>query len=518
MHRGHEWGTLMPFWREVQEQQGGERGRGYFNAWISVLFHRGVQEQSEVSMYQKRIRRIHFVGVGGIGMSGIAEVLHNLGYEVSGSDQKGSETTQRLREVGIRIEEGHRAENVGDADVVVISSAIKGPNPEVDAARRAKIPVIRRAEMLAELMRMKYGIAVAGTHGKTTTTSLIATILEEAGMDPTIVIGGRLNATGKNAVLGKGDFLVAEADESDGSFLRLSPTIAVTTNIDPEHMDYFADMDEVRSAYLSFLNKVPFYGVNVVCLDHPELQALLPRLEKRVITYGLNMQADLQANAVEFGAGETAFEVLWQGRSLGRFRLQMLGQHNVLNALAATAVGLELEIDPEVIKRALGRFAGIQRRFQIWGEAHEVKVVDDYAHHPAEVRATLAGARGAFPQRRIVAVFQPHRYSRLRDLFQDFVTSFYQADLLVVTEVYAAGEAGLKGVDGRTFAEAARQHGHRAVEYRASLAEVTAYLQETLRAGDLLMTMGAGDVWKVARDLAAHFKEHAPNEERKEGV
>ncbi|MCB9639844.1 MAG: UDP-N-acetylmuramate--L-alanine ligase [Myxococcales bacterium] len=464
-------------------------------------------------MYQKRIKRIHFVGVGGIGMSGIAEVLHNLGYEVSGSDMKASENTNRLADLGIRICEGHREENLGDADVVVISSAIRGPNPEVDAARRAKIPVIRRAEMLAELMRMKYGIAVAGTHGKTTTTSLIATILEEGGVDPTIVIGGRLNATGRNAVLGQGDFLVAEADESDGSFLRLSPTIAVATNIDPEHMDFFADMDEVRASYLNFLNKVPFYGVNVVCLDHPEIQALLPRLEKRVITYGLNMQADLQANAIEFGAGETTFEVLWHGRSLGRFRLQMLGQHNVLNSLAATAVGLELEIDPEVIKRALSNFAGIQRRFQIWGQAHDVMVVDDYAHHPAELRATLSGARGAFPDRRIVAIFQPHRYSRLRDLFQDFVTSFYQADLLVVTDVYAAGEAPLNGVDARTFAEAARQHGHRAVEYLPTLAEVDTYLKSNLRQGDLLMTMGAGDVWKIARDLAAYFKDHAPQSE-----
>ena len=460
-------------------------------------------------MYQQRIKRIHFVGIGGIGMSGIAEVLSNLGYEVSGSDAKASENTQRLAEQGIRIFEGHREENLGEADVVVISSAIRGQNPEVDAARQRKIPVIRRAEMLAELMRMKYGVAVAGTHGKTTTTSLVSAILEEAQLAPTIVIGGRLNATGKNAVLGKGEFLVAEADESDGSFLRLSPTIAVVTNIDPEHMDYFADMDEVRAAYLDFLNKIPFYGVDIVCLDHPEIQGLLPRLEKRVVTYGLHTQADLQADGIVLGEGESSFDVLWQGRSLGRFTLQMLGHHNILNSLAAIAVGLELSIDPDVIRSALARFRGIQRRFQIWGQAGEVMVVDDYAHHPTEIRATLAGARAAFPKKRIIGVFQPHRYSRLRDLYQDFVTSFYQTDHLLVLDVYAAGEAPLEGVDARTFVEVVRQHGHRAVSYLPSLQAATDTLVAMAQPNDLMITLGAGDVWKVARDTAAALKEAA---------
>lgn len=301
-------------------------------------------------MYQKRIQHIHFVGIGGIGMSGIAEVLVNLGYHVSGSDMKPSANTERLEELGARIYIGHSEAHLAKTDVVVVSSAIPDHNPEIQTARRRKIPVIRRAEMLAELMRMKHGIAIAGTHGKTTTTSLVATILERAGVDPTVVIGGRLNSTGRNAILGQGEFLVAEADESDGSFLNLSPTIAVATNIDPEHLDHFGDMEQVREAYLNFLNKVPFYGLNIICLDHEELQAMLPRLEKRYVTYGLNTQADIQANAIRYGAGETTFEIIRNGESLGRFRLKMLGQHNVLNCLAACAIAFELNVPVEEIQ------------------------------------------------------------------------------------------------------------------------------------------------------------------------
>lgn len=453
-------------------------------------------------MYQKRIQHIHFVGIGGIGMSGIAEVLANLGYGVSGSDLKESENTEHLASLGVGICVGHREENLGQADVVVVSSAIRAGNPEVKAARRRKIPVIPRAEMLAELMRMKYGIALAGTHGKTTTTSLVATILGHAGIDPTVVIGGRLNATGRNAILGKGEFLVAEADESDGSFLKLSPTIAVVTNIDPEHLDYFGGMDEVRAAYLNFLNKVPFYGLNVICLDHEELQAMIPRLEKRFVTYGLNTQADLQANAITYGAGETTFEMIYRGDSLGRFQLHMLGQHNVLNCLAACAVAFELEVPVEKIREALASFRGIKRRFQIWGDANDIMVVDDYAHHPTELKATLAGANSAF-HRRVIAVFQPHRYTRVRDLFQEFVTSFYQADLLIVTEVYAAGEQPIDKISGSSICQAIRNHGHRNCIYLGSQTEILQELHNEAKPGDLVITLGAGHIWQVARDFSA---------------
>ncbi|MEM1008596.1 MAG: UDP-N-acetylmuramate--L-alanine ligase [Myxococcota bacterium] len=458
-------------------------------------------------MVQMRVRRIHFVGIGGIGMSGIAEVLFNQGYRVSGSDLKASDTTEHLAALGLAVHVGHDAAHVADADVVVISSAVRGGNPEVEAARARKIPVIRRAEMLAELMRLKHGIAVAGTHGKTTVTSLIASILEEAELDPTVVVGGRLNATGRNAMLGKGEFLVAEADESDGSFLRLSPTFAVVTNIDPEHMDYFADMDEVRMAYLNFLNKVPFYGVNVVCLDHPELQAMLPRLERRVLTYGTSIQADLQANDIVLEEGKTSYEMLWKGQSLGRFSLGLLGHHNVLNSLAAAAIAFELQVSPERVRAAFAKFAGIQRRFQLWGEVNDIMVVDDYAHHPVEIQATLLGARASYAQRRIVAVFQPHRYSRLRDLFQDFVTSFYQCDQLWVTDIYAAGEVPLEGIHARTFVDAIRQHGHRDVHYVADLNTLKRKLLHDLQPSDLLITLGAGNVWTLARDVVQALKD-----------
>lgn len=453
-------------------------------------------------MYRTRIQHNHFVGIGGIGMSGIAEVLINLGYEVSGSDMKESANTKRLRELGATIHIGHDEGNLAQADVVVISSAIKGGNPEVVAARRRKIPVIRRAEMLAELMRLKYGIAVAGTHGKTTTTSLVASILESAGIDPTVVIGGRLNATGTNAKLGQGEFLVAEADESDGSFLKLSPTIAVVTNIDPEHLDHFGDMDNVRKAYLDFLNKVPFYGLNVVCLDHEEVQAMLPKLEKRYVTYGLNTQADIQANAIEYGAGETSFELIAHGNSLGRFTLDMLGQHNVLNCLAACAVAFELEVSPEDVRKALLSFGGVQRRFQFWHKSDELMLVDDYAHHPTEIKATLAGARSAFRGKRVIGVFQPHRYSRVSDLYQEFVTSFYQADVLYVMDIYPAGEKPIEGIHSQSLSETIREHGHNDVRYVSSRDEMMKQLRADLSGNDLIITLGAGDVWTVVRELA----------------
>jgi UDP-N-acetylmuramate--alanine ligase len=454
-------------------------------------------------MYRKRIQHVHFVGIGGIGMSGIAEVLLNLGYNVSGSDIRDSDNTKRLQELGATIfTTGHNEAHLAAADVVVTSSAIRGSNPEVDAARRRKIPVIRRAEMLAELMRMKYGIAVAGTHGKTTTTSIISAILEHAGVDPTIVIGGRLNSTGNNAKLGQGDFLVAEADESDGSFLKLSPTISVVTNIDPEHLDFFGDMDNVRKSFLDFLNKVPFYGLNVVCLDHEEVQALIPKLEKRFVTYGLNTQADIQANAIEYGAGKTSFELIAHGNSLGRLTVNMLGQHNVLNTLAACAVAFELEVPFEEIRDGLAAFDGIQRRFQFWARSEKLMVVDDYAHHPTEIKATLSGAHSAFHSR-VIAVFQPHRYSRVRDLFQEFVTSFYQADMLFVTDIHPAGEQPIEGITGEKMAEAISNHGHRHARHVSDRGELLKAIQAEIQPGDLVITLGAGDIWKVARDLSA---------------
>src|SRR5512145_2128740 len=376
-------------------------------------------------MYGK-IQKIHFIGIGGIGMSGIAEVLLNLGYQVSGSDLKESDITRRLSELGGTITSGHRRENLADVDVVVTSTAVRADNPEVLEAHRRLIPVIPRAEMLAELMRMKYGIAIAGTHGKTTTTSMVATILTHGGIDPTVVIGGRLDLFESNAKLGQGKFLVAEADESDGSFLKLSPTVAVVTNIDADHLDYYRDLDQIRDTFIDFINKVPFYGLAVLCLDDPNIQALIPRVRKRMTTYGINSQADFSASAIEHAADRTSFTVHYRGKELGRLGFKMPGRHNVLNALAAVAVGMELDLQFAAIADGFKDFGGVGRRFQIKGEVGGTMVVDDYGHHPAEVRATLAAARAGW-QRRVVTVFQPHRYSRTKALFDEFLTAFYQA-------------------------------------------------------------------------------------------
>src|SRR5574341_1403026 len=366
----------------------------------------------------KKIRHIHFVGIGGVGMSGIAEVLHNLGYHVSGSDLKASEHTIRLQELGVAIRIGHDAAHVQGADVVVRSSAVSPENPEIQAARTHSIPIIQRAEMLAELMRMKYGVAVAGTHGKTTTTSMVAAVLARGGLDPTLVIGGRLNALGTNARLGRGDFLVAEADESDGSFLKLSPTIAVVTTIDAEHLDYYRDLAHIQDTFLEFINKVPFYGLAVLCLDQENIQSLLPRVVKRFVTYGLRTQADFMAQDIAFKGMTSECMVLWKHRRLGHLQLKVPGLHNVYNALAATAVGLDLDLDFATIQAALGEFTGVGRRFQILGEPGGVMVVDDYAHHPAEIQATLNAAKTGF-ERNVIALFQPHRYTRTQALLQD---------------------------------------------------------------------------------------------------
>jgi UDP-N-acetylmuramate--alanine ligase len=455
----------------------------------------------ETEMYRRgKIHHIHFVGIGGIGMSGIAEVLLNLGYHISGSDIRETEVTRRLRSLGCEISYGHRKENLKEVDVVVISSAIRQKNPEVEAAEERLIPVIPRAEMLAELMRMKVGIAIAGTHGKTTTTSLIATVLAASGLDPTVVIGGRLNSIGSNARLGQGEFLVAEADESDGSFIKLMPTIAVVTNIDPEHLDYYKGIDEIKETFLCFLNKIPFFGLAVLCLDHPNIQSLLPRLKKRFATYGLTTQADFQAKEIVFEGLSTSFDAVHRRQDIGRLSLRMPGLHNVYNALATLATAFELDISFQVVQEALRDFSGIQRRFQIKGEKKGVLVVDDYGHHPVEIMATLKAARTGW-ERRIVAVFQPHRYTRTQALFKEFLAAFYDADVLILTDIYPAGEDRIEGVEAKALFEGIRDYGHKDVTYLSDKKEIVEHLLGIIAPGDLVITLGAGDIWQISEEL-----------------
>jgi len=450
-------------------------------------------------MYGK-IQKIHFVGIGGIGMSGIAEVLINLGYQVSGSDLKESEITRRLASLGGRIAYGHRAENVDEVDVVVTSTAVNLQNPEVLEANRCKIPVIPRAEMLAELMRMKYGIAIAGTHGKTTTTSMVATVLSHGKIDPTVVIGGRLDSIGSNAKLGQGEFLVAEADESDGSFLKLSPTIAVVTNVDEDHLDFYSGIDEIRATFIDFINKVPFYGLVVLCLDDENLQGMIPDVRKRLITYGLTSQADFMASEIVHEGDRTSFLVNYRGEALGTLSIRMPGRHNVLNALAAVAVAMELDMPFETIAEGFQDFNGVGRRFEIKGEAQGIMVVDDYGHHPVEIKATLSAARGGW-NRRLVAVFQPHRYSRTEALFDDFLTAFYQADHVAVMDVYAAGEDVRPEVTAEKLAEGISEHGHKSCCYTGDVVATVEHLQAVLQPGDIVITLGAGNVWQVGAEL-----------------
>jgi UDP-N-acetylmuramate--alanine ligase len=448
----------------------------------------------------RKIQRLHFVGIGGIGMSGIAELLLNLGYQVTGSDLKRSLITDRLEALGGKICIGHKAENVAAANVVVISSAVRSDNPEVVEAKKHQIPVIPRAEMLAELMRLRYGIAIAGAHGKTSTTSMIGAVLVHGGFDPTVVIGGRLNAFGSNALLGKGDFLVAEADESDGSFLKLSPAIAVITNIDREHLDHYAGLAEIQTAFVSFANKVPFYGAAVVCLDDPNVQAIIPRIERRILTYGARERADITASDISFSDFGVSFQVQRSDHTLGAIHLQVPGQHSVLNALAAVATGLEIEIPFEKIAAALESFHNADRRFQIKGQRNGVLIVDDYGHHPTEIKATLEAARHA-TNRRIVAVFQPHRYTRSQALEDEFASAFRQADLLVVMPIYAAGEDSVPGVTAERMTKLIQKSGHADVSYAPGFAEAQKILAERLKEGDLLITLGAGDVWKIGEEL-----------------
>jgi UDP-N-acetylmuramate--alanine ligase len=459
----------------------------------------------------KRYQHIHFVGIGGIGMSGIAEILLNLGYKVSGSDQKRNDTIERLERLGAKVVVGHKAENVEGVHVLVYSSAVAADNVEVQTARQRQVPTIPRAEMLAELMRLKYGIAVAGTHGKTTTTSMVGAVLAEGRLDPTIVVGGRVTNLDSNARLGQGEFLVAEADESDGSFLKLAPTIAVVTTIDAEHLDHYGSLEAIRAAFLAFVNKVPFYGAVVLCLDQPNIQMLLPQVEKRVITYGLESAADLVARHLTVTGMTSRFEVSQHGTRLGECVLRVPGRHNVLNALAAIGVGLDLEIPFSTIATALAGFAGVQRRFQIRGTAGGVTVVDDYGHHPAEIRATLAAAKAGFDSR-VVTVFQPHRYSRTLHLRQEFLTAFNQADVLLVMDIYPAGESPIPGVSAADLADGIRAHGHRNVTYLGSdRARVVDHVCEISRPGDLVLTLGAGDVSQLGSDILRRLEAESPN-------
>jgi UDP-N-acetylmuramate--alanine ligase len=449
----------------------------------------------------KRYQHIHFVGIGGIGMSGIAEILINLGYRVTGSDARRGEVIDRLEQLGAKVFIGHAPSHVDGAHVVVYSSAVRRDNPELEAARQRQLPIIPRAEMLAELMRLKYGIAIAGTHGKTTTTSMVGAVLAEGHYDPTIVVGGRVAALGSNARLGQGEFLVAEADESDGSFLKLTPTIAVVTTIDAEHLDHYGTLEAIREAFVQFVNKVPFYGAVVLCLDQPNIQTLLPRIEKRIVTYGLDSSADIVARHVELRGMTSRFDVVHRDALLGPCTLAVPGHHNVLNALAAVAVGLDVDIPFATIQRGLAGFTGVQRRFQVKGELDDILVVDDYGHHPAEVRATLGAAKSAF-DRRVVTVFQPHRYTRTLHQRQEFITAFNQADVLFVLDIYAAGEAPIPGVDAADLAEAIRAHGHRHVTYVGhDRAAVLDRLVEVVRPGDLVLTLGAGDVGQLGPEL-----------------
>jgi UDP-N-acetylmuramate--alanine ligase len=451
-------------------------------------------------MYGK-IEKIHFVGIGGIGMSGIAEVLLNLGYKVSGSDLRPSETTERLASLGGEIHIGHARENLVDVDVVVTSTAVRDDNPEVVEAQALMIPVIPRAEMLAELMRMKYGIAIAGTHGKTTTTSMVATVLAHGGIDPTIVIGGKLNTLGSNAKLGQGKFLVAEADESDGSFMKLSPTIAVVTNIDADHLDFYSGIEEIKDIFVDFINKVPFFGLAVLCLDDRNIAEVIPRVKKRFITYGLSTQADIRATHIRHDGNSSSFTAHYRGDRMGDISFGMPGGHNVLNALACIAVAMELDVPFERIREGFALFGGVGRRFQIKGEVREIMVVDDYGHHPAEIRATLAAAKNGWPERRLVVAFQPHRYTRTKELFDEFVTAFYDADILILTDIYAASEKPIEGVSADALACAIRRHGQKDVTYIENREEIAGHLAVIVRPGDIVLTLGAGNIWLAGEAL-----------------
>jgi UDP-N-acetylmuramate--alanine ligase len=450
----------------------------------------------------RNFQRIHLVGIGGSGMSGIAEVLLSSGYAVSGSDLKSSSVTERLRNLGAKIHEGHQAENVQGAHVVVVSSAVPTDNIETVEAHRLKIPVIPRAEMLAELMRLKYGIAVAGAHGKTTTTSMVAAVLAAAGLDPTFVVGGRVNHAGANARVGQGEYMVVEADESDRSFLLLAPVIAVVTTIDREHLDHYGSLEEIQETFLQFTNRVPFDGTVVLCLDEPNVQAILPRVKRPVITYGTSSQSDLVIADVKLNGLSSEFGLKYRGEDLGAFHLPAPpGIHNVRNAAAAAAVGLILNVPAELIRTGLGFFSGVARRFEIKGKYSGVTLIDDYGHHPAEIRATLEAARGC-GYKRLLVLFQPHRYTRTQHLWEDFRRSFNEADVVVITDIYAAGESPIEGITGERLSEAISSAGHKSVVFSSTLQGGIEYMLREARQGDAVMTIGAGSVGRVTEELA----------------
>lgn len=468
----------------------------------------GVQGVRRMAMFRKT-QQIHLVGIGGAGMSGIAEVLLTMGYKVTGSDLQTSDTTRRLEELGGKIFIGHQESNVGEAQVVVISSAVAAVNPEVVAAKTRQIPVIPRAEMLAELMRLKFGVAIAGAHGKTTTTSMVANVLAQGGLDPTMVIGGKVNALGSHARLGRGELLVAEADESDGSFLRLSPTIVAVTNLDREHLDHYGSMERINESFLEFINKIPFYGLAVLCADDERLRALFPHIVKRYHTYGLHeregVSPDFKATDISLKQWGGEFRAHFRGKSLGPFRLAVPGIHNVSNALAAIAIGVELEIPVDLIRKGLAAFTGVERRFHLRGETGGIMVVDDYGHHPTEVRATLAAAKQGW-DRRLVVLFQPHRYTRTRDCVEDFAHAFDHADQLFITEIYAAGEQPIPGVSGEKLVETIRAAGHSSVTFIERKESMPDQVLPHLKPGDLVLTLGAGDIWKAGTGILARLE------------
>lgn len=467
---------------------------------------------------------LHFVGIGGIGMSGIAEVLIALGYEVQGSDISDSANVQRMRDKGVIVHIGHRTENIEGVAAIVVSSAIKPDNPELIAARAAKIPVVRRAEMLAELMRLKWAVAIGGTHGKTTTTSLVGTMLEEGGFDPTVINGGIVNRYGTNTRLGQGEWMVVEADESDGTFTRLPACVAVVTNIDPEHMEHYGSFDHLRLAFKRFVENIPFYGFATLCSDHPEVQALIPELtDRRVITYGFNPQAEVRATNIRTSAAGSTFDVSFAGRLKGNggrelkdVFLPMLGDHNVQNALAALAIAYEMEIAPPVMKKALSEFCGVKRRFTRTGEVKGITVIDDYGHHPVEIAAVLKAARMAVDSTggKAIAVVQPHRYSRLHDLFDEFCTCFNDADTVIVADVYAAGEAPIEGADKERLAEGIRDRGHRDVHCLDTAGKLPQMIADMASEGDFVVCLGAGDITKWANALPKQLEEIYANAEK----
>ena len=454
----------------------------------------------------KSIKKIHFVGIGGIGMSGIAEILLNKGFEVSGSDLNLTEVTNRLAELGAKIYEGHSPENVKDVDVLVYSSAVIPDNPEVRAAADRNIPIIKRAEMLAETMRMQYGIGIAGTHGKTTTTSMVGLTLTEGGIDPTIIVGGKLSGLGgTNARLGNGEFIVVEADEFDRTFLKLTPTIASITTLEREHLDTYKDLDDIKTAFIEFANKVPFYGFVVICLDEPALQDIIPFINKTIFTYGTTAQADVRAIDIEYEGFSSQYTAIYKGKELGRIKLNIPGEHYVKNSLVAVTIGMELGIDFKVIKKALEKFKGVYRRFETKYN-NDILVLDDYAHHPTESSATLAGIRAAW-DRRLVVVFQPHLYSRTKDFYQDFGRSFLNSDVFICTDIYPAREKPIEGVTGEMIANITKKYGHKNVIYVPDKKDVPKKLMELKKKDDIIVTMGAGDIWRYGEKFVELLKE-----------